>query len=54
LSSAGSNQLGGIKLGYPQSGKNYPLTVDTDGKAYTNVPYPEYTAGVGLVKTAAN
>ena len=48
LSSAASNQLGGVKLGYTQSGKNYPLTVDTNGKAYTNVPYPDYTVGEGL------
>lgn len=35
LNTAGNNTLGGIKLGYTQSGRNMPLQTDSD-KAYVN------------------
>lgn len=50
--------LGGIKVGYPTSGKNYKVQLDSSGNAYVNVPwtdnnttYNEATADtLGLVK----
>lgn len=50
--------LGGIKVGYATSGKNYKVQVDSSGNAYVNVPwtdnnttYNEATADtLGLVK----
>ena len=43
LKIASSTELGGIKTGYEQNAKNYPLSVDTDGNAYVNVPWAEVT-----------
>lgn len=31
--------LGLVKVGYTQSGKNYPVNVDNTGNAYVNVPW---------------
>jgi hypothetical protein len=50
--------LGGIKVGYTTSGKNYKVQLDSSGNAYVNVPwtdnnttYNEATADIlGLVK----
>lgn len=35
---ATSTKLGGIKIGYTQSGQNYPVQLSSDKKAYVNVP----------------
>lgn len=37
--------LGGIKTGYSQSGKNYPVKVDSSGNAYVNVPWEGGSGG---------
>ena len=37
--------LGGVKLGYQENGKNYPIRTDATGKAYVNVPWSESGAG---------
>lgn len=39
LGAADSSDYGGIKLGYTQSGKNYAVALDENGKAYVNVPW---------------
>ena len=48
LPTAASNTLGGVKIGYTQNNKNYPVQLDSE-KAYVNVPWSdnntEYTAG---------
>lgn len=57
-SQASSTVLGGIKVGYTTSGKNYKVQLDSSGNAYVNVPwtdnnttYNEATADtLGLVK----
>ncbi len=41
LPTASSTIKGGITLGYPQSGKNYPVALDNNGKAYVNVPWTD-------------
>ena len=55
LTTAGTNALGGIKLGYTDStvgSKNYAVNVDSNGKAYVNVPWTgtvtSISAGTGL------
>ena len=41
VSVATSAALGGIKIGYTQSDKNYPIVLDSDGKAYVIVPWTD-------------
>ena len=42
LSEAATNtKLGGIKTGYTQSGKNYPVQLDSNNKAYVNVSWTD-------------
>ena len=41
LPTASSTTKGGITLGYSQSGKNYPVALDSEGKAYVNVPWTD-------------
>lgn len=43
LPTASSTTKGGITLGYSQSGKNYPVVLDGNGKAYVNVPWTDTT-----------
>ena len=50
--------LGGIKVGYEQNGKNYPVLLDKDNKAYVNIPWTDnnttYTlSSFGITATAA-
>lgn len=46
IKKATADELGGIQIGYTQSGKNYPVVLDTDGKAFVNVPWENTTTGV--------
>ena len=41
LPTASANAKGGITLGYTANGKNYPVALDTNGKAYVNVPWTD-------------
>lgn len=41
IPAADSNNIGGIKTGYTQSGKNYPVSLDENKKAYVNVPWTD-------------
>lgn len=56
LNTASNNSIGGIKTGYTQKGKNYPVQVNTGGQAYVNVPWTDnnttYSAGIGLNLTS--
>lgn len=36
---ASSTQLGSIKIGYLQNGRNYPVLLDSNNRAYVNVPW---------------
>lgn len=61
IAKASNDVLGGIKTGYAQNAKNYPVSVDGDGKAFVNVPWSDNnttynaanTTTLGLVKQAA-
>ena len=57
LPTSTSNALGGIKIGYTQSGKNYPVVLDSNGRAYVYVPWEDtnttYTlSSFGITATA--
>lgn len=41
LTAANTNSLGGIKIGYTATGKNYPVQLDSNNKAYVNVPWTD-------------
>ena len=55
---ATSSKLGLIKIGYSQSGQNYPVVLDSNSKAYVNVPWTDNnttysaatTSTLGLMK----
>lgn len=58
---ASANTRGGIKSGYLQNGKNYPVQINAQEQAYVSVPWTDnnttYTAAtasvLGLVKKGA-
>lgn len=60
IGQATSTTIGGIKIGYSKNGKNYAVELDSNGKAFVNVPwtdnnttYSEATTDtLGLVKKA--
>lgn len=41
LPAATSDVLGGIKIGYTATGKNYPVQLDDNNKAFVNVPWTD-------------
>lgn len=49
---ATSATLGLVRIGYPESGKNYPVELNSSNQMYVNVPWTDnnttYSAGVGL------
>ena len=55
---ASDNTLGGIKSGYAQNGKNYPVQINAQEQAYVSVPWTDNnttyaaatTSVLGLVK----
>lgn len=49
-SKATDSSLGLVQVGYTTSGRNYAVSLDTDGNAYVNVPWENttYTNGDGL------
>lgn len=59
LSAATINALGAIKIGYSANGKNYPVLLDNNNRAYVSVPWSDTTYGVfgasanGLVPMAS-
>lgn len=54
LPTASSTTKGGITLGYSQSGKNYPVVLDSNGKAYVNVPWIDTNTTYGLATSTNN
>lgn len=49
---ATSTALGLVRIGYPESGKNYPVELNSSNQMYVNVPWinrdTTYSAGTGL------
>ena len=43
LPAATATKLGGIKIGYTESGKNYAVQLDANNKAYVSVPWTDTT-----------
>ena len=54
LPAATSAALGGIKIGYVASEKNYPVQLDGSDKAYVNVPWTDTNTTYDLATTSAN
>lgn len=52
LPKATTSALGGIQIGYTENGKNYPVELDSNGKAFVNVPWANTTYNVAT--TSAN
>lgn len=54
---ASNDNIGGIKTGYTQNGKNYPVSLDENKKAYVNVPWTDtntiYKVMTGATASAA-
>ena len=46
---ATSSSLGLVKIGYTESGKNYPVELNSSGQMYVNVPW---TSGSGVSQSA--
>lgn len=49
---ATSTTLGLVRIGYPESGRNYPVELNSSNQMYVNVPWADnnttYSAGAGL------
>lgn len=54
LPAASTSALGGIKVGYSTSGKNYKVQLDSSNNAYVNVPWTDTNTTYGLATTSAN
>lgn len=48
LPAASSGALGGIRIGYTQNAKNYPVRLDGNNMAYVNVPWEGGGSGGGV------
>lgn len=53
LPTASASTKGGVLLGYTASGKNYPLAVDSSGKAYVSVPWTDNNTTYGKATSSA-
>lgn len=54
LPAAADGKLGGIALGYSQTGKNYAVKLDSDNKAYVNVPWTDNNTTYPLASASTN
>ena len=50
-SQATSSTLGLVKIGYPKSGKNYPVELNSSGQMFVNVPWENTTYGVATTSS---
>lgn len=49
---ATSTTLGLVKIGYTESGKNYPVELDSSGKMFVNVPWTDTNTTYSVFKAA--
>ena len=54
ITKASNDVLGGIKIGYSQNAKNYPVSLDDDGKAYVNVPWTDNNTTYNAASSSAD
>lgn len=54
LPTSTASALGGIKVGYTTSGKNYKVQLDASGNAYVNVPWTDNNTTYSVATTSAN
>ena len=54
IAKASNEALGGIKTGYSQNAKNYPVSLDGDGKAYVNVPWTDNNTTYNVASSSAD
>lgn len=53
LPQATASDLGGIKIGYTENNKNYAVKLDSNGKAYVNVPWTDTTYTLPVASASA-
>lgn len=46
LPAASDSTLGGVRIGYTESGKNYPVRLDSNNKMYVYVPWEKGSSGI--------
>lgn len=51
---AAASTLGGVKVGYTTSGKNYKLQVDASGNAFVNVPWTDTNTTYAVANESTN
>lgn len=51
---ASSSALGGIKIGYSDSGRNYAVELNSSGEAYVNVPWTDTNTTYNVATASAN
>lgn len=51
---ATSSAIGGIMVGYTENGKNYPVELDSAGKAFVNVPWTDTNTTYEVATTSAD
>lgn len=54
LPAATSSALGGVKVGYTTSGKNYAVKLDSSNNAYVNVPWTDNNTTYNVATASAN
>ena len=54
IPAASNDNVGGIKIGYIQNEKNYPVALDGNNKAYVNVPWSDTNTTYNVVTTSDN
>ena len=51
---ATSTTIGGIKIGYVNTNKKYPVQLDSNGKAYVEVPWTDTNTTYGIMTAATS
>ena len=51
LPAATSSALGGVKIGYSENGKNYPVELDSNDKMFVNVPWTDTDTDTNTFRT---